>query len=170
MKKLSKNIAEFYDEAGKKDPLAKIAQRAAHVRSMWAACVEGVVLQHTNSIYIIKEGETKQLIVYVDDSITAAELNARRELIKMKFLQKFQEDIDEFKILISRGNYKKNYPFKENKAPTTKDTARSVPLDEEEKQHVLELVSLIENPKLRKSVFEAMVADLEWKKGSESLG
>ncbi len=163
MGKLSVDISKVLNEIGKEDPQAYSAKRAAKVKEMWSACVEEMILEHTNSIYILKKEGLKQLIVYVDESIYAAELNARRELIKLKLLQEFNEQIDDFKILISRGNYKKNYPFR--KEESLNGSYPSVPLDEEEMKEVEETVSGVENEELREKLKKAMVADLEWKKG-----
>ena len=57
------------------------AARAAQVRDIWKHLVEPAFLEHTNSVFILTEQGVKKLVVYVDDSIFAAELNARRELI-----------------------------------------------------------------------------------------
>ena len=48
--------------------------------------------------------------MYVEDSLIAAEVDARREMIKLKFLELFGEEIDEFRIRVSRGKYKLSHP------------------------------------------------------------
>jgi len=182
MKKISDGIQGFFQEQGEKNQLARIAQRAAQVRTMWAGCVQEYILEHTNSVYIVKSGEegqagkqkesqtnaqTKTLIVYVDDSICAAELNARRELIKLKLLQEFNEDIEEIKIFISRGNHKKNYPFRQEKENCYQEGLAPIPLTNKEKQQADEVASQIEDLVLRKKFLQAMTADLEWKKATK---
>lgn len=161
MKKLSLGIKQYISLLGGDESLAKKAHRAAQVRSMWEECVEPVFLNHTNSVYIIKEKEDKILIVYVDESIYAAELNARRELIKLKLLQNFGEDISEFRILISRGAYKKNYPYRNNnkKIPTYQPRK----LTEEEKEIISSTSALIDDEKIKKSLEQAMINDWKWK-------
>lgn len=166
MRKLSQDILKVVNEVDEEnESLAKKAYRAAQVRAMWSECVGEIFLDHTNSIYIVREEERKTLIVYVDESIFAAELNAQRELIKLKFLQKFGEDIDEFKILISRGNYKKNFPFKLDQNQNLKNKTTPIPLSVNEKSRVAEITASIEDTKVRESLERAIVADLEWKKG-----
>lgn len=110
-------------------------------------------------------GRGKRLVVYVDDSIVAAELNARRELIKMQFLGHFGEEIDEFKICLSRGRYRANHPFAEEAPASYEDPAPSVALSQEERVHVHEQVQQVEDEKLRELLEQTMVVDLEWKKG-----
>lgn len=152
------------------------------------------ILMHTNSVYIIRRtqedyeqaqgrlphapanglddkkdsgatGYGKQLIVYVDDSMVASELNARRELIKLQFASRYGEILDEFKIFISRGQYRNNYPFRQKEAPSYSEDVPSIPLTAEERASVHERVQAIEDPKLRALIEKTMTADLEWKKG-----
>lgn len=155
------------------------------------------ILMHTNSVYIVRRtredyensqgrmshapvngmddrkdagatGLGKQLIVYVDDSMVASELNARRELIKMQFALRYGEQLDEFKIYVSRGQYRNNYPFKEQAVLSYAENVPSVPLTPEERQSVHQRVQVIDDPLLRKHLEDTMVADLEWKKGIEA--
>lgn len=166
MKKLSADISTLMKRFGADVSLAKKAQRAAQVRAMWAECVDKIILEHTNAIYIINNEGAKTLIVYVDESIFAAELNARRELIKLKLLQQFNEEIEDFKILISRGAYKNNYPFKTHDEYEATQV-ESITLSDSEKEKVNEITSQIEDEKLRASLTKAITSDWEWKKGIE---
>ncbi|MGI6106168.1 MAG: DciA family protein [Raoultibacter sp.] len=161
MGQLSTGIRKVIASLGGDEEIAKKAHRAAQVREMWASCVDPVFLDHTNSVYILKEKEGKILIVYVDESIYAAELNARRELIKLKFLQTFNEDIEEFRILISRGNYKKNYPYKNKKGEKIKSPRE---LTKEEIKQIEEIAKIVENEKIQESLKQAMISDWQWRK------
>lgn len=165
MRKLSTGIHSLVNELDGDISLYKRIKRADRVKEMWAGCVDRIFLEHTNSIFIFTENEEKKLIVYVDESIFAAELNAQRELIKLRLLQKYNEDIDDFKIYISRGSYKKKYPFKETSFISENSSSISVPLNNEEKQMVEELISCVEDENLREKIRNAVTADLKWKKG-----
>lgn len=165
MKKLSLDISTLINEIDGDISLVKKAYRAAQVRQMWSCCVDEQILSHTNSVYIITDDDSKTLIVYVDDSIYAAELNARRELIKLKLLQDFQEDIQDFKILISRGSYKNNYPFKKEESINDYRRIKSKPLSEGEKKKVRDITSRVDDIQLRDKLERAIVLDWEWKKG-----
>lgn len=156
---------------------------------MWAEIMrsggDDYILEHTNNVFILKgsdvraprrdqddrkdagaTGKGKQLLVYVDESIVAAELNARRELVKLQFFERFGEEIDEFKIFISRGQYKTFHPFaKQETVPSYVEPAVPVALTEVEREEVVAQTAGIEDPRLRRAVERAMVADLEWKKG-----
>ena len=54
----------------------------------------------------------------MEDSLIAAEVDARREMIKLKFLELFGEEIDEFRIRVSRGKYKLSHPYREEAEKT----------------------------------------------------
>ena len=179
------------DMGGSPEEIAKRA-RATAVRHMWESLMrasgDDYILEHTNNVYILREGDAraprsdhddrkdagatgkgKQLVVYVDESIVAAELNARRELVKLQFFEQFGEEIDEFKILISRGQYKLNHPFvTQDETPAYIEGATPVPLDDAERAAVREQLANIDNKQLRDAAERAMVADLEWKRGLES--
>jgi len=175
---------------GSMEDAARMA-RASEVRRMWERIMllggDEYILEHTNNVFILREGDArtprrdhddrkdagatgsgKQLVVYVDESIVAAELNARRELVKLQFFEHFGEEIDEFKIIISRGQYKAHHPFvKQEQAPSYVEAAMPVPLDEAERATVSAQLAGIDDDRLRRAVERAMIADLEWKKGLE---
>lgn len=165
MAQLSSGLYSYLSSLGCDEELVKKNQRAIKVREMWSEIVEDFFLDHTNSVFIINEDNQKVLIVYVDESIFAAELNGRRELIKLKFLEKFNEKIDEFRICISRGAYKNNYPFKEEIDPAYKEEAQPISLTQEEMNELYQQTENIKSAEVRNSLLKAMISDLEWKKG-----
>lgn len=111
-----------------------------------------------------KGKDRKTLIVYVDESIFSAELNAQRELIKLKFLELFGEELDDFKIYISRGVYKSHHPFEnEEETPAPPKLDEGI-LDETEMQFVESMAKNVESPEVSKSLKKAMTADLGRKK------
>ncbi|MEG0070760.1 MAG: DUF721 domain-containing protein [Raoultibacter sp.] len=165
MKKIKVNLKQCLRGIEGYGDEVRYKERAAQVHTMWADIVDEIFLDHTNAVYILKKDGVKTLIVYVDESIFSAELNARRELIKLQFLQRFNEELDEFKIYISRGDYKKNHPFMKESIPPYQEPARPLPLTSEEKEPFEEKLSHIENKELRDAIEQAVVSDLEWKKG-----
>lgn len=182
MRKLSSNIPSTLKIMGKDSgSAARIAQRTAEVRQMWANAVEkmwrdpeaaAMILAHTNAVGIVEEenhrGERyKKLYVYVDDSIVLTELNALRERVKLLFLAEFKEDVQEFDIRISRGTRKREYPYKEEETPSYIDRTTAIPLSAEELEEVERRVSAIPSDEVRESLRKAMIADLQWKKGQD---
>lgn len=172
MGKLGKDIPEVIRAIGGDSEKARINMRAVEVRARYKEALERVYgsaaqqfLAHTNNVYIMNKEGVRTLIVYVDESIFAAELNAQRELIKLKLLELFGEDIEEFEIYVSRGNYKDNHPYTSESFQEADETAVSVPLDANEKAQVSNAVSVVDDERLRKSIEKAMTASMEWKKG-----
>lgn len=166
-------------QAAESDVLAAKAARANKVKQMWKSVVEiccrpnaKAFLDHTNSVYIIREGEgdaqRKILIVYVDESIFAAELNARREMIKLKLLERFGEDISEFRILISRGSYKENHPYREKTPDYLPPTPPRRPLPPEELEDLRGRAEAIEDVRMREALLKAMISGLERKSDEDS--
>lgn len=191
MRRLGDSVQKILVSMGGDPGQARKAARGAQVRSMWRNLMthnhDAFILEHTNNVYIVhadgkphpegkrfhgdgkdasSTGRGKQLIVYVDDSVVAAELNARRELIKLQFLEHYHEDIDEFKILISRGRYKKIHPFVEEKGPSYHEGAQPAPLTEEQRALISQQTAKTDNPKVARALERAMEKDLEWKDGA----
>lgn len=166
MKKLSSHINNaFASIEGVESANFASSIRASQVRKIWSELVEEIFLEHTNGVYILKENEKIVMKVYVDESIYAAELNNRRELIQLLCKKRYGEMVDDFQIYISRGLMKKNYPFKENKQYLP-DQRPPVALSEEELNDVNLACEVIHNEVLREKFKKAMIADLEWKKGN----
>ena len=166
MKQFTSHIPQAFssDEFDRNDELYK-AIRIGQVRAIWAELVEDAILQHTNGVYILKDDGKTVMKVYVDESIYAAELNNRRELIMLLCKQRFNEVVDEFQIYISHGLMKKRYPYRDEKKKL-QDQNPPIPLTEDELQEVKNTCNTIENPTLRAEFEKAMIADLEWKKGN----
>lgn len=170
MKKLSDNIDLYLAKLSGSQSQARINIRARQVRERYKQAIESVYrdsaplfLQHTNNVYIMNKNNVRTLIVYVDESIFAAELNAQRELIKLKLLEGSGEHVDAFEILVSRGNYKHNHPY-ETDGSSTAPAYRAIPLSPSEQNYVETTVSGIEGRRLRTSLEKAMTASLELNK------
>lgn len=142
----------------------QVRDRYKHVIQTVYGCSAPLFLQHTNNVYIMKKNDVRTLIVYVDESIFAAELNAQRELIKLKLLEQFGEDIEEFSIFVSRGKHKQNHPYIEENALETLMPFKLEPLDENEQAFVKKTVETVQGLSLEKSFEKAMTASLELNK------
>ena len=176
MKKVGNDIQRFIREIGGDSEAARINMRTMQVRERYKQAIESVYpratavlhLNHTNSVIIKMIGDKRTLIVYVDDSLFAAELNAQRELIKLRLLELFGEDIDDFRIKVSKWKkYRECHPYVNDESPDYSSKSSSVPLTVDEQSYVSRTVAVIEDKKLRKSFKKAMTADLEWKKGEK---
>lgn len=153
-----------------------INRRIQRIHDQFSQVVDPFILEHTNSVYLLRhkdvlgdsqsnEDTNKEqsdtqvfdLVVYVDNSLVAAELNARRELIRLKYREQFKVSIDVFEIRISRGSYKDKYPFKDQDViPQTSTQGRE--LSEEETAHISELVEDISDKRIKESFIKAITA------------
>ena len=170
MKNVGANIESFIASLMGDDEQARINYRAHQVRKRYRAAIESVYrenaelfLAHTNNVYILKKDGIKTLIVYVDESIYAAELNAQRELIKLRLLELFGEEIEQFKILVSRGAYKDYHPYVEEEL--SKLVTPPLPkLSPEDLSLVDEVSAKVTEESVRKSFEKAMTADMARKR------
>lgn len=176
MRKLGNSIDYLIAGLSGDSDAARINLRARQVRSRFRKAIETVYLDsaelfldHTNNVYIMKKNGVNTLIVYVDESIFAAELNAQRELIKLKLLELFGEQIEEFEISVSKPKYKNNHPYREEKKDLEKEPSPLVPLTDSEKDNVEQVAALVEDEKLRKSFEKAMTADMSRKKSENGV-
>lgn len=138
-----------------------IDRRIQQVHSQFAQLVSPFILQHTNSLYLLKSKNVEgafDLVVYLDNSTCAAELNARREIIRMKYREEFNVVIDVFEIRISRGEYKNQHPFNEylNEKSNEREEPRS--LTQEEMDEIEAMVKDLKSERLRESFKNALIA------------
>lgn len=153
-----------------------INRRIQRIHDQFSQVVDPFILEHTNSVYLLrhkdvlgdsqpnKDANKEQsdtqvfdLVVYVDNSLVAAELNARRELIRLKYREQFKISIDVFEIRISRGSYKGKYPFRNQDAVSQIDT-QPRDLSDEENERINELVEDISDKRIKESFIKAITA------------
>ena len=178
VRSLGELLSGSMDDAAKDASSAKKAKRALQVRSMYKTVIEQVLasdprgarvlLEHTNAVYIIHEErrgqDRKVLIVYVDEGVFAAELNGRREVIKMKF-GLMGEELAEFRILVSRGEYKRNHPFacdgqQVKGALCTGESGLEAPrraLSPEQEERLIKIAEGISDKRLREAFLRAEI-------------
>lgn len=136
-----------------------VQRKIEKTHAQFAELVDPFILKHTNSVYLLKSQAVEgayDLVVYLDNSTCAAELNARRELLRFEYLDRFNTTIDVLEIRISRGPYRDKHPFAERLSSDTQPKERS--LSEEETARIEEMTSAIEDPRLRASFQRAMTA------------
>jgi hypothetical protein len=141
-------------------------KRTQEVYQQWIELVDPLIVKHTNGVYLFTKEQRKEFHVYVDESIFASELNARRELLRLQFEEKFHESIDEFYIHISHGKKKNLHPLLPL-ISTEHISAEPQPLSLDESAYVDDVCATITDPSLRKHFKKAMISNLEWKKGEE---
>lgn len=157
-------MGKSLEAAGLDADQIRLALRVAQVQGMWAQLVEDIILGHTNAVLLFTKDGIRQMHVYVDDSIFAAELNNRRELLVMRMKQLFNEEVDKLHIHISQGQRKSSYPFRDQLAKSKPVE----PLAQGELDTVEQTCSIIEDQDLRAKFREAMISDLQRKKSENN--
>lgn len=166
MPNFNEQVIESFSAAGLDVGELKKAQRVAWVRSLWKSLVEEAILEHTNGVYIFNKTGRKEMHIYLDDSMYASEISNRKALIYQECRLKYNEPIDDVYVHVSQGARKHQYPFI---APTNHsiDQNDPIPLSDQELAQVEEVCENIPDPHLRKQFKQALIADLEWKKGNK---
>lgn len=102
----------------------------------------------------------KKLVVYVDSSLVSAELNAQRELIRLRYLTDFSIELIGFDIKLSRGGYLNKYPYRDRKEVARKadSSVSRETLSSEELSYIDQVSSSIEDDRLREAFKRAMTA------------
>lgn len=102
----------------------------------------------------------KKLVVYVDSSLVSAELNAQRELIRLRYLTDFSVELVGFDIKLSRGGYLNKHPYRDRK-DAEREPEVSVSretLSAEDLSYIDKVSSSIEDDRLRETFKKAMTA------------
>ena len=173
--KLKSAIQNEIDCLAEGDDKSRLLARSLQVQERYKQVIQKVYrsnaqlfLDHTNSVYILDKDGRRTLIVYVDESIYAAELNAQRELIRLHMHQMFSEDVQVFDIKVSRREYKKKHPYKDmhdgfdDISPVQDCCVQALTPDREE--YIEKTLSAVDDQRLKESLKKAMTADLKRQK------
>lgn len=142
-----------------------VDRRIKEVHEQFRRVVDPYILEHTNSVYLMRSKTVEgayDLVVYVDASICAAELNARRELIRLKYREEFSIVVDVFEIRISRGAYRDKHPFAEAEACEHAEAPlRDVPLDADDEERIERLTGALPDGRMKDSFERAIGAQIK---------
>jgi hypothetical protein len=148
--------------------------RESRLQRAWETVASTRILDHTDSVVFSTKAKQPCVIVYVESSIWAAELEAQKELYRILLEKETKWTIDDLKFYVTRKVMFKKL-FKKRNSEKTQEYSKSkkektaVPLTEEEDRYARELVSSVQDKKLQDGLYKAIKADFEWKKGSEGL-
>jgi hypothetical protein len=144
--------------------------RGIRLQSAWEAIATPQALQHTDNVVFSTKAKESCVLVYVQDSHWAAELGMQKELYRLLLEKEYGQEIKDMKFLVTRKTaFKKFFRKKESDSKDEKRKKCAVPLTEDEDRHARELVSQIEDERLKRSLYKAIRADFEWKKGQGGL-
>ena len=173
---LQDKLSAVFNELPIKGEAPLKMRRALIVQGMFRQAIEQVykesasyILSHINAVYISPNATTgeKELIIYADESLIRADLDARQEFIKMALFAQ-GEEIHAARFVASRGNMKKHHPFMEiediehnNPQYLVYFSQTRHPLDDSQQAAVDAATELIEDQRVAQSFSKAMRANLE---------
>ena len=159
----------------------------ARVKRAWNLSVDKRIVEHVTAVFVVPNTAASEIIVYVDSSIWATELNMQSELLRLNLNIELNKDADEPSNVMRKAEQVEKLTFKVSKEQyvardrrlTTLQLleaededyrkAQPVALDEEELSGLEEALSHIENDQLRDTAYAAAKANLEWQKGVDSF-
>ena len=159
----------------------------ARVKRAWNLSVDKRIAEHVTAVFVVPNTAASEVIVYVDSSIWATELNMQSELLRLNLNIELNIDADEPSNVMRKAEQVEKLTFKVSKEQyaardrrlTTLQLleaededyrkAQPVALDEEELSGLEEALSHIENDQLRDTAYAAAKANLEWQKGVDSF-
>jgi hypothetical protein len=140
------------------------------LQEAWEAIASPQALEHTDNVVFLQKTNRLCVLIYVEDSRWAAELGMQRELYRILLEKKTGWEINELKFYVTRkAMFKKLFKKQKEKEQQKKTGKTAAPLTEKEDGYARELVSPIKDKKLQESLYKAIKADFEWKKGNEGL-
>lgn len=158
----------------------------ARVKRAWNLSVDKRIAEHVTAVFIVPNTAASEVIIYVDSSIWATELNMQSELLRLNLNIELNKDADanvmrkaEQVEKLTFKVSKEQYVARERRLTTLQlleaeeegyRKAQPVELDDDEIANLEEAVAHIENDQLRDIAYAAAKANLEWQKGIERLG
>ncbi|MDR0308492.1 MAG: hypothetical protein LBH87_00995 [Coriobacteriales bacterium] len=169
MDNLSKNLDSFLSQSNNVH-----RAKLANLRQAWESIVSQEILDHTDNL-IFDKHNPRIAVVYTNGSHIAAELTANKEIHKTLLSQalglKDHDQLEDLRFAVTRRASvrnvfkKRSKSFKQNEQKKLLDI---IPLTFEEESHAWGSVDSIKDKCLKISLFNAMKANLEWKKAIDS--
>lgn len=178
---LASEIRGIIDGLERDNPDLSATER---VKRAWNRCIDQRIRDHVTAVFVVPNTAASEVVVYVDDSIWATELNMKVELLRLDLNVELQksataterrgEQVESLKFKVSSNAYiaKKNRQsdfdrFEEEER--NYQNIQPIALSDEEMSSIQEAASMMENDNLRDIAYAAAKASLEWQKGLERL-
>ncbi len=142
--------------------------RGVKFQRAWERLAPTQILKHTDNVVESKK-QKNAITVFVDAPHIAAELSMSKEYYRQMMEYETQENISNIFFIVSKETgIRKQFIKENNNQPWYQDNCDSIPLDDGELAYVKMSVQCITDEKLRETLFNALVSDMEWKKGIEA--
>ncbi len=159
-----KNIGDEIDKLLSNNNTSKY-KRSLILKEAWEKIAPKSILEHTDNVVDGRQAKNS-ILVYVDSPQCAASLSMSKEYYRQMMEYETGFDISEifFKVS-SKTGIRKDFSKKEEEKPWYIEDVESVPLDNGELEYIKMTISVIEDEQLKETLFNAMLSDMEWKKG-----
>lgn len=154
---------------------------SSYVKAAWEE-VLGDASGHVVSVFVVPHTQAREVVVYVDSAIYAAEFTMQSELLRMKLNVKFASmvgaktaggepmEIEDLKFVVSNERYssrRAEEAFGDDVIELREYEMSIQPqeLDDDELDDIMQALSGIEDDQLREAAYDAVKANLEWQKG-----
>ena len=140
-------------------------RKGLQIQEAWQRVAPNTMLDHTDNVVMSKK-KSGAIVVFVDSPHCAAELSMSKEYIRQMMEHELGYPVTDIFFIVSKNTgIRKSFTKQEQEIPWYKDESKPIPLDEKELAYVRMSVEGIEDEKLKESLFNAFVNDMEWKKG-----
>ena len=154
---------------------------SSYVKAAWEE-VLGDASGHVVSVFVVPHTQAREVVVYVDSAIYAAEFTMQSELLRMKLNVKLASmvgaktaggepmEIEDLKFVVSSERYssRHNEETYGDDVIELREYEMSIQpqeLDDGELDDIMQALSGIEDDQLREAAYDAAKANLEWQKG-----
>ena len=162
---LNREIGTFLNTHSKKG-----LPQATQLQKAWEKAATPNALQHTDNITFSSKAKEPTVLVYVENSHWAAELEAQKELYRILLEKETGFSIPALQFLVTRKSFFKKTFMKDNRETKAKQqNEQESRLTEDEIGYAREMVSKIQDKELKMKLYNAIKADFQWKKGTDGL-
>lgn len=144
--------------------------QAAELKGAWRQVAPPAAARHTGSV-IYDRKDPDVLVVFTDSSVVQAELSADRELYRVQLSRLLRPPdsagLKEVRFAVSSGLSRRLAAEAEPAEPAPA-RVKPLPLSAEEERQVWLWLDAVSDERLKLSLFKAMKALKEWKKGKDA--
>ena len=143
-------------------------RRGIVLQEAWERVAPESVLRHTDNVI---DGKKKDgsLVIFVDTPHCAANLSMNKEYFRQMMEHETGYSITDIFFIVSKeSGIRKEFRKREQQKPWYYDECDAIPLSEGELAYARMTVEGIEDERLKETLFNAFVSNLEWKKGQKA--
>ena len=180
---LGAEMSRTLSQLEKNDPELALSLR---IRQAWSSAISSKVQKHVDGVFVVPHTNGEEFIVYVDSPLRATEMTMQSELYRISLntelarmslgAERTKESIAGSKDIVKKIKF---VPSKEQYRGRTHNLASSddmsagsgkyqadpIPLDAQELKELDEIVAPVNDPDLRRAIYDAAKASLELGKG-----